>query len=206
MVSHGVPHSCLVMSRFLRVFATLVLVVFLGWPTTASAALDIFGGWQLNRAASKLTIAPKDAETVIIIPWGQSGWVWSQLSGHNYQPEDLHRGVKIIECRAGGACQGTRPNMMLYWASWDSKSFPTYGTRRIEVQVKRVNEQAFEVALFKAPQTASAADKAVVVFSPDGRRMTVTTTSGSASGVDHFEDDVRVYERIDAKNLPALEP
>ena len=37
----------------------------------APAAAVIFGGWMLNREASKLTLPPMTAETVIIVPWGK---------------------------------------------------------------------------------------------------------------------------------------
>jgi len=182
-------------------------------PPTGSVATaaDVFGGWELDRAASKLTIPPKEAETVIIIPWGKSGWLWNQLSGGVYQAEDLHKGKKRVECGAavGPAaipCQGAPVGMMLYWATWDSKTFPTYGTRRVQLQLKRVNDRTFDVTLFKTPQTPARGDKATAVFSQDGRHLTVTTKAGATSGVNHFDDDVRVYNRIDPDKWPTVTP
>ena len=189
------------MLRIVRPYLALLVMALLGWSTSgASAAVDIFGGWELNRPASKLTLAPKDAGTVVIIPWEKSGWILNQISGGPYQPEDLHKSVKRVECGAAQGpaaipCQGPPVNMMLYWATWDSKPFPTYGTRRVQVQVKRVNDQTFEVTSFKAPQTAAQGDKSTMAFSADGQHLTVTT-----------KDDVRVYDRIDADKWPTVTP
>ena len=69
------------------------------------------------------------------------------------------------------------------------------------VTVKRDNDRTFEVAYFKAPQAATQASKATVSFSPDGQHLTVTTKgSGDAN------DDVRVYDRINADNWPTVKP
>ena len=192
------------MLPMIRLYPAVLAMALLGWSTGASAAVDVFGGWELNRPASKLTMAPMDAETVVIVPWGKTGWVWNQLSGSPYQPEDLHKGVKRVECGASQgataiACKGPPATMMLYWATWDSKTFPTYGSAPHQVQVKRVNDQTFEATFFKAPQAAAQGDKATVAFSPDGQHLTVTTKSGG-------KDDVRVYDRIDADKWPTVAP
>jgi hypothetical protein len=176
----------------------------------APVAPGIFGGWELNRSASKLTLS-KEAETVVIVPWGASGWVWYQLSGGSYQPENLHKAVKRVECGAASGptavpCQGPKTDMLLYWATWDSKSYPSLVPHHVQVQLKRVNAQNFEVTYFKAPQTAAQGDKATVAFSPDGKHLTVTTKSGAPGGPNHFEDDVRVYDLIDPENWPTVAP
>ncbi len=177
----------------------------------ATAAAEFFGGWVLNRSASKLTLEPKEAETVVIIPWEKSGWVWNQISGGPYQPEGVHEGIERVECgassgAAGIACQGPPKSMMLYWATWDSRPFPTYGTRRVQVQVTMINDRTFEVTSFQAPQGAANGDKSTVALSPDGNHMTVTTRSGATTGANHFEDDVRVYDRIDGDTWPISTP
>jgi len=178
-----------------------------GSPAGLSAAAELFGGWELSRAASKLTFAPNDAETVVIVPWEKSGWVWNQISGGPYQPENLHNSVERVECgAASGAaaidCQGPPRNMMLYWATWDSKPFPTYGTRRLQMQVRQVNDRNFEVTSFEIPQGAASGDKTTVALSPDGARLTVITKSGA----NRFEDDVRVYNRINGDTWPTVAP
>ena len=177
------------------------------------AAAEFFGGWELNRAASKLTVVPKDAETVIIVPWGKSGWVWNQLSGGPYQPEGLHEGIERVECGASqGAtaisCQGPPASMMLYWASWDSKIFPTYGTQhgQVQVQVQMIDPRSFEITSIEPSGEPASGNKASVVLSPDGDHMTVTTRSGTANGANQFEDDVRVYNRIDGSTWPTVTP
>ena len=167
----------------------------------AAIATDMFGGWQLNRTASKLTLAPANAETLIVIPWGKSGWVWNQISGGPYQPEELHKGVKRVECGAASGpaavpCAGTPSHMMLYWATMDSKPYPTYGNRRTTIQVKPVNDRTFEASI---AQAQAQGEKATVALSADGRRLTVTTKSGAANG-----DDVRIYDRIVADNWPTV--
>ena len=173
------------------------------------AAAEFFGGWVLNRAASRLTLEPKVAETIIIVPWGKSGWVWNQLSGGPYQPEGLHEGVERVECGASqGAtaisCQGPPASMMLYWASWDSKAFPTYGTQHGQVQVKMIDNRSFEITSFQVSRDPASGNKASVVLSPDGDHMTVTTRSGAANGANQFEDDLRVYDRIDGRTWPSV--
>jgi len=173
----------------------------------AIAADEFFGGWELNRSASKLTLEPKDAETVVIVPWENSGWVWNQLSGGAYQPEGVHEGVERVECGAASgvaaiACQGPPQTMMLYWATWDSIPFPTYGTNPSRVQLTMINERNFELVSFQAAQDPANGDKASVVLSPDGKQMIVTTKSGA----NQIEDDVRVYDRIDGSTWPTIEP
>ena len=178
---------------------------------SAEAAVEFFGGWELNRAASNLTHEPKDAETVIIVPWEKSGWVWNQLSGGPYQPEGLHEGIERVECGAAQgataiACQGPPASMMLYWANWDSKTFPTYGTHHGQVQVKMIDARSFEVTSFQTSQDPANGNKTSVVLSPDGNHMTVTTRSGAANGANQFEDDMRVYDRIDGSTWPIVTP
>lgn len=171
---------------------------------TANVAAEFFGGWELNRVVSKLTTGPKEAETVVLVPWEKSGWIWNQLSGGPYQPEGVHKAVKRVECGAATgaaaiACQGPPPSMMLYWATWDAKPFPTYGANRTQVRVKLVNARSLEVS-------AANGNISTVALSPDGKRMTVTTKSGAATGANHFEDDVRVYDRIDGDTWPTVKP
>ena len=169
---------------------------------TPAVATEIFGGWELNRTASKLTLPPGEAATLVIIPWGTSGWVWKQMAGGPYQPEDMHKGTGNLNCGAASSptpvpCKGAPSSLVLYWASWDSKSFPTYGLRRGgQVQVKQVNDRTFEATLSKNAQAAAQADKTTVALAADGRRLTVTTKSAASA------DDVRVYDRIDADNWP----
>ena len=190
------------MLRIVKPFLALSALAFLISSTGgASAAVDVFGGWMLNRAASKLTVPPMTAEMVIIVPWGKSGWVWNQISGGAYQPEDLIKGVKppaeVDGPAADAAIRTSTSTRMMYWASWDSKNFTTYGRDARQVQLKRVNDQSFEATFFKAPQEPAQGDNATLAFSPNGQRLTVTS-----------KDDVRVYDRIDPAKWPSrkIEP
>ena len=179
-------------------------------PPDAAAALlapEMFGGWMLDREASKLTLSPENAETVVIVPWGKSGWIWSQLAGGPYQPEDLMKGVKRVECGAASgataiACKGSPSHMLLYWATWDSSTFPSYGSEPGQVQAKRINDRNVEVTLLKPRGSNTPPAKSTVMLSPDGRRLTVATRSAA----DGATEDLRVYDRIDAANWPAVSP
>jgi len=171
----------------------------------ATAAAEFFGGWELDRAASRLTLGPKEGETVVIVPWEKSGWVWNQISGGPYQPEGVHAKVERVECGAASGeaaveCEGPPKGMMLYWATWDGKPYAAYGTRKGQVQVTRVNDRSFEVASYGAGQTAANADKTRVMLSADGNRMTVTTTRAGAA------EDIRIYRRIDGATWPTVAP
>jgi hypothetical protein len=164
---------------------------------TAARVADVFGGWMLNRTASKLTIGPMNAETVVLIPWGKTGWIWNQISGGPYQPEDLHKKVTRVECGAttgatARACAGPPPNMKLYWAGWDAKTYPSYGSAPGQVQLKRLSNTSFELTTMGAQ-----AAKSTVAFAPDGKRMTVTTNAGG-------KEDVRVYDRIQTETWPVV--
>jgi hypothetical protein len=161
----------------------------------ATVAPQFFGGWVLNRAGSKLTRAPKEAESVVIVPWEKSGWVWNQISGGPYQPEGVKSGVKRVECGAATgaaavACEGEQPGMMLYWATFDAKPYDFYGTTKGRVQLRRIDDRNFEVT--------SGANRTAIVLTADGNRMTVTTKSAGAA------DDVRVYDRIDGVTWPTV--
>jgi hypothetical protein len=164
---------------------------------TAAPVADVFGGWMLNRQASKLTLGSTNAETVVLVPWGKTGWIWNQISGGPYQAEDLLKKVKRVECGAttgatARACEGPPPNMKLYWAGFDAKTYPSYGSAPGQVQLKRLSNTSFEVSLL-GPQPA----KSTVAFTPDGQRMTVTTKAGA-------REDMRIYDRIRAETWPVV--
>jgi hypothetical protein len=168
-------------------------------PAGGTGAPDIFGGWMLDRAASKMTMAPMDAETVVLVPWGKSGWVWNRFTGGPYQTEDLMKKVSRVECGAAQgatarACEGPPPTMTLYWAAWDSKPYATYGSHPGHVQMKRLNDRSYEVT---ERANGQAAQTRTVNFSADGKHMTVTTTAGG-------KNDMRVYDRIEAANWPTV--
>ena len=136
---------------------------------------------------------------------GKSGWAWNQISGA-YQPEDMLKKVNAVEVDGPAADSVPHSNTMLYWASWDSKTFPTYGRNARDVQLKRITDRTFETTFFKNSQAAAEEETARVAFSPDGRRLTVTTKSSATTGPNHFQDDVRVYDRIDPTNWPSRAP
>jgi hypothetical protein len=170
----------------------------------AFAAPEFFGGWELNRAASKLTLGPKEAATVVIVPWEKSGWVWNEISGGPYQPEGLKTGVKRVECGAATgaaavACEGEPPGMRLYWATFDAKPYDAYGTRPGRVQLRRLDDHNFTVMSSARGTDPAGGAETHVALSADGRRMTVTTKNAGG-------DDVRVYDRIDGATWPTVTP
>ena len=71
-------HTALALRLLAPLFAIGVVLIA---ASAASAAVEGFGGWMLNRQTSNLTREPASAETVILIPWGQSGWVWNSNFG-----------------------------------------------------------------------------------------------------------------------------
>ena len=165
-------------------------------PKSSGAGLPVaeefFEPWILNRTQSHLTRAPKEAEAVVIVPWENSGWLWNLTSGGPYQPENLLKGVKRVECGAatGAAarlCEGPKPYMTLYWATWDGRPYPSYGTAHGEVRLTRVDARNFRLV--------SGAETSTIALSQDGKIMTVTTG-----------DDVRIYDRIDGRTWPTAKP
>jgi hypothetical protein len=166
----------------------------------AEIAREFFGGWMLNREESNLTRAPMEAESVVIVPWEGAGWIWNQISGGPYQPEGVMEGVDRVECGAATgaaaiACEGPPRNMMLYWATWDSNPFPTYGTRRSEVALARIDERNLRSEFVDDGVRSMVA----IALSADGNRMSVTTTGGGP-------EDTRIYDRIDAEAWPTVQP
>jgi hypothetical protein len=176
--------------------ALSAMAVLVASTAPAFAAVDVFGGWMLDRDASKLTMDPKTAETVVIMPWGKSGWVWNEMSGGRFQPEDVHKGIKpppeVDGAQADVAERSVPSTRMAYWATWDGKPTASHGRDPGQVELKRVNDQTFEAIFYKAPQLAGQGAKSNVAFSADGKHLTVTTNS-----------DVRVYDRIDPTNWPS---
>lgn len=127
------------------------------------------------------------SEVVIAIPWGQSGLLWNRISGGRYQPEDLLKGLAPPEGNAQLPDRSPSAREM-YFASWDSRPFPTHGHGGAQVQLRKDGNEKFEAAFSGgniAPETSSLA------VSPDGRHLTVTTGG-----------DVRVYDRIDPGAWP----
>jgi hypothetical protein len=162
-------------------------------PTTQNMS----GGWMLDRAASKLTRPLAEAETVVIVPWGQSGWVWNQISGGPYQPEELLGGVVAppeVDGPAADAVKPPRPSIReMYYASWDGRTYRTYGRNPGQVQLTKTGDRTFAATFSANGRT----DSAALVFSADGKHLTVTVG-----------DDMRVYDRIDPTSWPSrtIEP
>ncbi len=179
----------------------LVTVFVLMSVNTASATVDVFGAWMLNRQTSRLTREPTSAETVVIIPWGRSGWVWNRISGGQYQPEDLSHGVapppEVDGPAADGVARSSPITRDMYYASWDLKPYRTYGSSAGQVQLRRIDDQTFEAALSAKGQNGSSQESASLLFSSGGKHLTATTGN-----------DRRVYDRIDPATWPSrtIEP
>jgi hypothetical protein len=172
----------------------------------AGAAEEFFGGWILDRSESTLTAGPMDAETVVIVPWETSGWVWARLSGGAYQPEGVLKGVERMECGAASgpaavACGGAPESMTLYWASWDGTPFSSYGENPAQVQLTRVDDRRFSLTAFAAGQDPENGERTSIVLSADGDQMIVSTEAGG----NRAEKSIRVYDRLDGRSWPASE-
>ena len=151
---------------------------------------------MLNRPASHLTRDPTSAETVVIVPWGQSGWIWTRISGGQYEPEDLAHGVAPPPEVDGPAADGARASPYtreMYYATWDAKMYRTYGRNAGQVQLSKTNDQRFEAAF----SVNGRREAASLLFSPDGKHLTVTAGN-----------DVRVYDSIEPVSWPSrtIEP
>jgi hypothetical protein len=161
----------------------------------------VFGGWVLNRQVSHLTRRRSVAETVIIVPWGGSGWVWNRISGGRYQPEDLIRGIPAPQEVDGPAAdsvfKSSPSTREMYSATWDSKPYRTFGRGGEQVKLERVDARTFKAVFFATTASGSREETATLAFSPDGKHLSVTTG-----------DDHRVYDRIDPATWPSrvIEP
>ena len=140
-------HTALALRLLAPLFAIGVVLIA---ANAASAAVEGFGGWMLNRQTSNLTREPASAETVILIPWGQSGWVWTRISGGQYQPEDLSRGIapppEVDGPAADAATRSSPSTREMYYADWDSKPYRTYGRNAGQVQLRKLDDRTFEAA------------------------------------------------------------
>jgi hypothetical protein len=183
----------------LRLIAPSLAISFvLMSANETSAAVDFFGAWTLNRQTSNLTRQPTNAETVIIMPWGPSGWVWTRISGGRYQPEDLIHGLPTppeVDGPAADSVSRASPSSRdMYYATWDGKPYRSYGRGAGQVQLRKLTDQTFEAA---SSASNSTSESSSLAFSPDGKHLTV------ANG-----DDRRVYDRIDPATWPSrtIEP
>jgi hypothetical protein len=162
-------------------------------PYVPSAMDRYFGAWTLNRPASILKVAPMETETVVLAPWGNNGWAHITVSG-GYQPDDFRNGAKPIQ-------QEKRPQRTMYWASWDGRPAFTSGFDPAQVVVRRVNENSFTIDLVRIHQPWQGGDRSTVVFSNDGRRMTITRSGVTEQNVP-FQNDVRVYDKVSNADWP----
>lgn len=170
---------------------TLVYDKVLGY--TPSANDFYYGAWSLNRPASKLTRAPMAAETIILAPGGPNGWAQVRISGA-YQPEDFKKGVKP-------PADVARPEREMYWATWDGKPAYSTGFDPGRITLKRVDPHHFTIAFDRVHQPWQKGDTGTIVFSNDGKHMTITRSGLNVDG-SKFENDTRVYDKIERADWP----
>ena len=187
-----------------------------------------YGAWIMNQQASSLTrpgtrdSSSTDDEFVIIAPWGNIGWGYSTISG-GYQPADLlERGMwppfrprrlpRLQEAYVA-TLQPLPPNYdwtpqrETYYATWDGTPAYTMGSEHRQVELRKVDDHHFETELVRIHQPWLAALGSVqrsIVFSDDGKRMTVTSRGVGASA-ERFENDIRVYDKADPADWPSKE-
>lgn len=187
-----------------------------------------FGLWIMNKQASTLTRpgteeAPADKEEfVLIAPWGNNGWGYNVVSG-GYQPADLLKNGTKAPIRPRryarmqeGYLQSMQPlprdydytiQRETYYASWNGAPGYSNGTYPRQVTVRKVDAHRFDMQYDYIHQPwllAVGNVRSSVVFSNDGKHLTVTS-SGINSAGKRFENDVRVYDKADAATWPSKE-
>jgi len=187
-----------------------------------------YGVWILNRQVSKLTRpgtdeapATKD-EHIVIAPMGNRGWGYSIVSG-GYQPADLRdRGMLapylqrrlpqlqqayIASLPRAPAGYDWKLQRETYYATWDGTPAFTTGSYPRQVTLRKLDDRRFDMqfAYVHQPWLARVGNvRSNIVFSNDGKRMTVTTSGIEASAAP-FENDIRVYDKADAATWPSRE-
>ena len=94
-----------------------------------------------------------------------------------------------------------------YYANWDGTPAYTMGSYPRQVELRKVGDHEFEMEFVRIHQPWLAALGSVrssIVFSNDGKRMTVTSSGVSASA-ERFENDIRVYDKADPATWPSKE-
>lgn len=185
-----------------------------------------YGVWILNRQASAITrpgtdVAPaKEEEHIIIAPMGDKGWGYSVVTG-GYQPADLRdRGMTapylqrrvaqlqpayIASIPRAPANYDWKLQRETYYTTWDGKPAFTLGTYPRQVTLRKIDDHHFEqqFTYIHQPWLAAVGNvRSSIVFSNDGKRMTVTTSGVEASAAT-FQNDVRVYDKADAATWPS---
>ncbi len=200
-------------------------------PEGASAIAPVglyHGVWIMNQQASTLTrpgtrdASSTDDEHVVIAPWGNDGWVYSAVSG-GYQPANLkesgmtapylQRRLPQLQEEYLATMQPAPPDYdwtlqkEMYYATWNGTPAYTMGSYPRQVELQKVEDHHFEMDFARIHQPWLAALGGVqssIVFSDDGKRMTVTSSGVSASA-ERFENDIRVYDKADPANWPSKE-
>ncbi len=187
-----------------------------------------YGLWMMNRQASSLTrpgtrdASSTDDEFVLIAPWGNGGWAYSVVSG-GYQPADLkERGMTAphLQRRISQFQEAYLATMQpappdydwtlqkeMYYATWNGTPAYTMGSYPRQVELRKIDDQHFEMEFVRIHQPWLAALGGVqssIVFSDDGKRMTVTS-SGVSESAERFENDIRVYDKADPADWPSKE-
>jgi hypothetical protein len=164
-----------------------------GGVAASAATANLFGAWRLNPQASTMTRPPMDDETVLLVPYGQTGL--AQIAVHSaYQPDDFKKGIKPTP-------EQVRTRREMFFATWDGKPYPTYGFDPQQVMLKRLDDMHFEATLIRLHQPWDEGSRMTIAFSPDGKRM-VQTISGTTETGAVYQNDVRVFDRIELSDWP----
>ena len=141
--------------------------------STGAAAQNssFFGTWRQNLSKSKIARgAPQKDRLLVISPYGQDGWMRVVLNQNQ-------RGEWVEEH---------------YMVMLDGKDYPTMGNDPRVVTAKRLNNGTVEISLKRDGKVSSVQ---LLTVSPDGKTLTQLGSGVSGDG-QHYEDDLRVYDRM----------
>jgi hypothetical protein len=127
--------------------------------------------WNVNEELTKRTRPVLGPFMLFIAPWGDNGWLRVNTSSSN-----------------------GRYNAEYQLATWDGKVYSIFGTDPRETTVNKPNDFTIET---RGIRNGVVGDKAVVSFSRDCKRLTSTTPSGVRPDGTRYENDVRIYDKVD---------
>lgn len=139
-------------------------------PATAPA--DCYAGmWKSNEELTKRTRPVMGPTVLFFSPWGKDGWVRLNIT-------DL-----------------VSENSEYHFLKPDGRIYQVYGNDPREQMMTKVDDFTFETT---SVRDGKPADKSIIVFSPDCRRITWTTPEGVRrdTGVRYF-NDIRVFDKVE---------
>lgn len=160
-------------ARTIALGAAMVIAA-MGTATAASAAAPADCYWGIWKSNEELTHRTRPVMGPVIIflgPWGNNGW------------ERLHMGDFKTETSE------------MHFEHWDGKPYQVFGTDPRSQMVTKIDDYRFET---RSVRDGAPADKAIMVFSNDCKRLTSTVPEGVRrdTGIKYY-NDVRVYDKVE---------